>query len=132
MRRLGLFLFALLFSPAIFQAQSPQIVPLVTPRKQFLDHNGNSIALGKVYTYRTGTTLSQTTYTDGTGTIPNANPVILDSAGRASIYLGCTQPPLKVVVYSRFDVLQWSNNKGRDAPPGRLYFAAKAASRRDS
>jgi hypothetical protein len=42
---------------------------------------------GKVYTYAAGTTTPQATYTTAAGTVANANPVILDSAGRAAIYL---------------------------------------------
>lgn len=46
------------------------------------DNNG-----GKVFTYAAGTTTPQATYTDAGGGTPNANPVILDATGRASIYL---------------------------------------------
>lgn len=57
---------------------------------QFLDGNGNPLALGKLYYYGAGTTAAQDTYTDAAGTIPNPNPVILDGSGRLSvdIYLG--------------------------------------------
>ena len=37
---------------------------------------------GKVYFYVAGTSTPQDTYTDSTGKTANANPVILDSAGR--------------------------------------------------
>ena len=51
-----------------------------------LDVNGNPLAGGKVYTYDTGTTSDQTTYTDNTKGTPNTNPVILDSNGEADIW----------------------------------------------
>jgi len=51
------------------------------------DANGNPLAGGKVYTYLAGTLTPRATYTDQGGTTPNANPVILDSAGRANIWL---------------------------------------------
>jgi hypothetical protein len=51
------------------------------------DANGNPLAGGKVYTYLAGTLTPRATYTDQGGLTPNANPVILDSAGRADIWL---------------------------------------------
>jgi len=56
--------------------------------RQELDNNGNPLAGGKIYTYEAGTTMPKATYTDSTGNTANANPVILDSAGRCSIWLG--------------------------------------------
>lgn len=62
-------------------------VLLTPPRLQFFDNSGNPLAGGKVYTYEAGTTTPKDTYTNQGGGTPNANPVILDSAGRASIWL---------------------------------------------
>lgn len=42
---------------------------------------GEPLAGGKVYWYLAGTTTPTTTYTDEAGTIPQANPVILNSRG---------------------------------------------------
>lgn len=56
--------------------------------RQELDNNGNPLAGGKIYTYEAGTTTPKATYTDSTGNTTNANPVVLNSAGRASIWLG--------------------------------------------
>ena len=55
---------------------------------QEMDNNGNPLAGGKFYTYEAGTTTPKASYTDSTGTVANANPVILDSAGRANVWLG--------------------------------------------
>lgn len=55
---------------------------------QFFDNSGNPLAGGLVYTYAAGTTTNQATYTTQAGTVAHANPVVLDSAGRASIFLG--------------------------------------------
>lgn len=55
---------------------------------QELDNDGEPLAAGKIYTYEAGTTTPKTTYTDSTGAVANANPVVLDSAGRAQIWLG--------------------------------------------
>lgn len=58
------------------------------PKLQFCDQNGLPYAGGQVFTYAAGTSTPQATYTDGTGDTPNANPVVLDAAGRAEIWLG--------------------------------------------
>ena len=55
---------------------------------QFFDNNGDPLNGGKVYTYEAGTTTPKATYTTSSGLVENANPVILDSAGRAQIWLG--------------------------------------------
>lgn len=52
------------------------------------DANGNPLAAGYVYTYAAGTLTPKATYTTQAGDIANANPVRLDSTGRANIWLG--------------------------------------------
>lgn len=51
------------------------------------DSNGLPLAGGLVYTYLAGTLTPQVTYTTQGGGSPNANPVVLDASGRASIWL---------------------------------------------
>lgn len=59
------------------------------PVMQFLDDDGNPLAGGLIYTYTAGGPVTPlATYTDASGSTPNPNPVVLDSAGRASIWLG--------------------------------------------
>lgn len=53
----------------------------------FYDNSGNPLSGGKVYTFQAGTSTPLATYTDRGGATPNANPVVLNSAGRASIWL---------------------------------------------
>lgn len=60
------------------------------PVMQFFDDNGDPLAGGKLYTYEAGTTTPLATYTDEGGGTANTNPVILDSAGRANIWLVTT------------------------------------------
>jgi hypothetical protein len=58
------------------------------PFLQFFDPtNGDFLAGGKVYTYVTGTSTPATTYTNSGGSIAHANPIILDAAGAATVYL---------------------------------------------
>lgn len=54
---------------------------------QFFDDDGEPLAGGKLYTYEAGTTTPKATYTDAGGLTPNANPVILDANGRATVFL---------------------------------------------
>ena len=80
---------------------------LATPPKlQFLDSNGAPLVGGKLYTYAAGTTTPQVTYTDYVGGTPNANPVILDSRGEASVWLSTSL--YKMALYSATDVLIWT------------------------
>jgi hypothetical protein len=58
-------------------------------KQQFFDNNGLPLAGGSLYSYVAGTTTPQATYANATGTT-NANPVVLDSAGRADIWLDPT------------------------------------------
>lgn len=58
---------------------------------QFLDNNGNPLSGGKIYTYAAGTTTPQATYTGRAGATANANPIILDSAGRTPEQIWSTE-----------------------------------------
>jgi len=78
------------------------------PFLQFVDANGAPLAGGKLYTYEAGTTTPLATYTTYAGTTPNANPVILDSAGRASVWLGVGS--YKFVLKDSADVLSYTTD----------------------
>jgi hypothetical protein len=61
---------------------------LYTPHfVQFFDDTGTPLAGGKLYTYTAGTNTPKATYTTATGDIENTNPVELDSAGRAVVFI---------------------------------------------
>ncbi len=62
-------------------AQTASILP--PAKTQLLDNNGKPLVQGTVDYYVPGTTTRKTTWQDSGQTIPNANPVVLDSAGRA-------------------------------------------------
>lgn len=76
-------------------------------RVQYVNGNGVPLTGGQLFTYQAGTTTPQATYTDETGGTPNANPVILDSNGSASVWLN---PALsyKFVLEDSLGNLQWS------------------------
>lgn len=62
---------------------------LLTPLTgQFFDNNGDPLNGGLVYSYVAGTAFGTplATYTSATGSTPAANPVVLNSAGRADIW----------------------------------------------
>ena len=51
---------------------------------QFFDDNGNPLSGGLLYTYEAGTATPLATYTDSNGNVANANPIVLDAAGRSA------------------------------------------------
>ena len=60
------------------------------PAPKFIgfDNSGNIVAAGLLYTYAAGGVVTPlATYSDVDLTTANANPVVLDSAGRATVYL---------------------------------------------
>jgi hypothetical protein len=61
-----------------------QILP--NGKNQWIDQNGAPLANGSVYFYAPGTTNPLTTYQDSAGTIPNTNPIQLDSRGQAIVW----------------------------------------------
>jgi hypothetical protein len=50
--------------------------------QQFFDNTGVPLNGGLLYTYQAGSTTPLATYTDINGTVANANPIVLDAAGR--------------------------------------------------
>ncbi len=61
---------------------SVYLSPVFGAGAQLFNNSGVPLAGGKLYTYLAGTTTLVTTYTDQTGGVANANPIILDSSGR--------------------------------------------------
>lgn len=71
----------------------------------FTDNSGEPLSGGKVESYEAGTTTPKTLYTDHLGASPAANPVILDSNGRAQVY---GDGSYKLVVRDSSDVLLYT------------------------
>jgi hypothetical protein len=80
-----LLLFALFLGQCF--AQVP-VTPIVQPRVTFVDAAGLPCSGCSLYSYAAGTTTPLATYTDASGTSQNTNPIILDAAGGANIWLG--------------------------------------------
>jgi len=103
-------------------AQTYSLAPV--PRLQFLDSDGYPLAGGKIYSYAAGTSTPLATYQNATGT-PNTNPVVLDSGGFASIWLGTSA--YKLTAQNAAGVQQWSvDNIVGTGPGGALTQLAAA------
>ena len=74
-----------------------------SPRQRFVDINGDPLVGGKIYTYYAGTLNPAPTYANKSGS-ENANPIILDSAGKCDIWIP-DNIAMKYVVYDADDVL---------------------------
>lgn len=61
--------------------------PSINAILQYFDNSGNVLSGGLLYTYAPGTVTPKTTYTDENLSVANANPIVLDSAGRCVIFL---------------------------------------------
>jgi hypothetical protein len=79
------------------------------PRLQFFGNDGKPLVGGKLYTYAAGTTTLLATYTDYTGSTANTNPVILNSRGEASVWLG-NVTRYKFVLKDSNDVEIWTQD----------------------
>ena len=85
------------------------------PKLQFLDANGTPLVGGKVYTYAAGTTTPLAAYTDVTGAAPHTNPIILDAAGEAVIWLSSAQYKMKLTTSTDVEVWTVDNIYGTAA-----------------
>lgn len=82
-------------------------------KQSFQNAAGAPLVAGRLYTYDAGTNTPRQTFADAAGTTPNANPVILDARGEATIFWGGTY---KVVLKDAADVTIWTvdNVSGAD------------------
>ena len=78
------------------------LAPSFTVGQQFFTNQGVILSGGLIYTYQAGTTTPQNTYTDSTATVANANPIVLDSAGRltSNVWLAAGVPTKFVLATS--------------------------------
>lgn len=77
-------------------------------RQRFFDANGKPLSGGKLYTFKAGTTTPQVTYSDPDCTVPNLNPVILDSEGYADVWFN--SGAYKFVLKNANDEILWTKD----------------------
>lgn len=75
-------------------------------------NTGEPLAFGKVYFYKSGTNVPKATYTSEDAITENPNPVVLNGAGYADIYLIGSY---KVVIKDANDVEVWTSDPVTDA-----------------
>ena len=95
---------------------TPELAPMT--KQQFFDTSGIALAAGQVQTYLAGTTTNASTYTDSSGTSANTNPVLLDGAGRANIWLDPTLAYKFVVMDSGSNIIYTTDNVGGSSGGG--------------
>ena len=88
---------------------------LPNPKVFFSTAAGAPAVNYKLYTYDAGTTNPRATYTAADGVTPNANPVILDARGEATIYW---YGNYKVILKDASDVQVWSQDNVSSIQPG--------------
>lgn len=79
---------------------------------------GLPLAGGSLYSYAAGTSTPLATYTDATGGTANTNPVVLNAAGYAPVWLG--QSAYKFVLYDANGVLQYTVDNVNIINPGSI------------
>lgn len=111
---------AALFSLAAIAQNLPNATPMPSAVYQFTDQNGVPLAGGFLYTCAAGLSCPgnpQASYTDSTASVQNSNPIVLDSAGRAQIWLG--PQAYRLVLEDANMVQQWTQDNVSDTA---LYF----------
>lgn len=76
-------------------------------KQSYTTSSGAPLVGGKVYTYEAGTTTPKATYTTASESVANANPVILDARGEASIFWNGSY---KIVLKDASDVTIWTQD----------------------
>lgn len=79
--------------------------PFVAGKFRAFTGDGDPLAGGLLYTYKAGSDDPKATYTDFTGNTANANPVVLDANGEASVWL---RGIYKMVLKDAQGVQQWA------------------------
>lgn len=104
------------------------IIPSPSIKTFFYDDNGHPLSGGQLFSYKAGTNELKDTYTDSTGLYVNTNPIVLDDAGGAYIFIQTNNDEEESDAYSfelldRDGVLQWtasniSSLQGKQGTPG--------------
>jgi hypothetical protein len=112
---------------AVFLALSATVAGqgLVVPSPKFIafDANGDPCNLCRLYVYAAGTDTPATVYSNVGLTTPHANPVVMDSAGRATIY-SSPSASYKYTLKTSADVDIWSVDNVTGGSSGVLSLTA--------
>lgn len=93
---------------------------LPVPKARFFDNAGAPLSGGLLYSYIAGTTTPLATYTSFSGLVANSNPIVLDSAGYADVWLVGNY---KFILKDSSGVQIWSEDNILAAGTGGNYFA---------
>jgi hypothetical protein len=102
------------------------------PKLQFFTEGGIPLVGGKLYSYAAGTTTPLPTYTTESGAQNNTNPIILDSRGEASVWLGAASYKLKLTDSSDVEIWTVDNITTQEAMNALTAFEASLASTQGS
>lgn len=94
---------------------SVNLSPLAGAGWQFFSDDGVPLAGGLLYSYTAGTTTPEDTFSDNTGGTPNANPIVLDAAGRVSGEVWLVQGTLykfTLATAEDVEIATWDNVAG--------------------
>jgi hypothetical protein len=83
---------------------------LSLPKFKAIKDDGTPGVGWKLFSYVSGTSSLQNTYTDQTESVANTNPVIMDSSGQADVWLGFGKA-YKLILKDENDVVQWTVDK---------------------
>lgn len=102
------FVVILLLLTAFSFGQNSSLAPI--GKNQWFDSNGKPCAGCKLYTYAAGTSNALATYNDAdlAAGHANTNPVVLDAAGRATVYL--TAASYKFILKTSADATIWTQD----------------------
>lgn len=79
---------------------------------QFVDNDGALAAGHLLYTFESGTSTEKDSYTDQAGTVENANPIVLDAAGRCTLWLGSGEYAFELRTPADALVKRWDDVSG--------------------
>jgi hypothetical protein len=89
-------------------------VPLIIPVFHWVNNDNTSSAGYKLFSYFAGTSNPKATFADSSLLTPNANPVVLDAAGNANVFLD--NGLYKFVLTTQTGVVLWTaDNISQDA-----------------
>jgi hypothetical protein len=75
------------------------------PMFRAFDSNGEPLSGGQLDTFEEGSSTPKASFTDGTGGVSNSNPVVLDAAGRAEVWL---EGKYKIRLRDSSGAVQWT------------------------